>query len=98
MKRVRMLRVAREELASAMEYYDGEREGWGDKFLQEFVHAVGRVRAWPNAWPKMSKRSRRCRFNRFQYGVVYQVRDHEILILAVMYLARKPGYWRNRER
>jgi hypothetical protein len=46
----------------------------------------------------MSADSRRCRFNRFPYGLVYQVIDDEILILAVMHLHRYPTYWDHRQK
>jgi hypothetical protein len=92
-----MFRAARDELAEAIAHYDGERANLGDEFLDEFVRAVERIRSWPEAWPRASRNSRRCRLNRFPYGVVYQVRDTEILVLALAHLARKPAYWKDRE-
>jgi hypothetical protein len=38
----------------------------------------------------------RCRVNRFPYGLVYEVSGEEIVIVAVMHLHRRPGYWRDR--
>jgi hypothetical protein len=35
--------------------------------------------------------------NRFPYGVIYQVTDEEVFIIAVMHLNREPNYWKNRE-
>lgn len=40
--------------------------------------------------------TRLCRFKRFPYGLVYQQRHDYILIVAVIHLKRKPGYWKNR--
>ncbi len=34
--------------------------------------------------------------NRFPYGVVYTVRGADLVIIAVMHLRRKPGYWQGR--
>jgi hypothetical protein len=39
---------------------------------------------------------RQHRLNRFPYGIVYQVREDEIAILAVAHLHRRPRYWRDR--
>jgi hypothetical protein len=87
-----------EELRQTVEWYDLQGPALGDQFLSEFRHAISRVIAYPLAWPKVSRRSRRCRMNRFPYGVVFQIRGHSILVVAVMHLARRPGYWKARER
>lgn len=42
----------------------------------------------------MGKTARRCRLNRFKYGVLYRVYDDQIVVLIVGHLSRKPGYWR----
>ncbi len=54
--------------------------------LLETGKALHRIQDFPRAWPRMSKRSRRCRLTRFPYGLVYQIRGDVILIVAVMHL------------
>jgi len=41
----------------------------------------------------MSRRTRRCRLHRFPFGLFYQVRSDEILIVSVMDLRRDPKRW-----
>jgi plasmid stabilization system protein ParE len=94
---IEFLGAAEVELTEVVQWYDAQRSGLGDEFLNELRRATRRIEAFPNAWPKLSRRSRRCRLNRFPYGVVYQVRNEMILILAIMHLHRKPRYWRLRE-
>jgi len=65
--------AARDELAEAVANYDAQRAGLGDEFLHEVKRTVTRIRDFPEAWPTMSRRSRRCRVTRFPYGLVYQV-------------------------
>jgi len=36
------------------------------------------------------------RFERFPYGVIYQISEDEVLIVAIMQLNRKPNYWQSR--
>jgi plasmid stabilization system protein ParE len=43
-----------------------------------------------------SKRFRRCLIHRFPYGLIYVLKGNKITIVAVMHLARKPGYWHRR--
>jgi plasmid stabilization system protein ParE len=98
MKGYRFTGPAEEDLAEAIDYYDRQRVGLGDEFVRELWKAIQRVRDWPNAWTKLSEHTRRCRLNRFPYAVLYQVRDDQVLIIAIMHLHRQPNSWRNRER
>ncbi|HMD98943.1 MAG TPA: type II toxin-antitoxin system RelE/ParE family toxin [Terriglobia bacterium] len=60
--------------------------------------AIQRILQYPEAWSPLSARTRRCRTNKFPYGVIYQIRGDTVLIVAVMHLHRKPGTWKNRLR
>lgn len=90
------LRAARNELKAAIEHYEQEREGLGEEFTREAENALERIVAFPLAWSALGRDVRRCRLNRFPYGLVYVIRDEEIKIVAVMHLHRKPGYWESR--
>jgi hypothetical protein len=97
MKPVEFLGVALTEQDDAADYYNAQQPGLGLDFLTEVERTVERIQQFPNAWPTVSQRSRRCRLNRFPYGLVYQVKSERIVILAVLHLHRRPGYWSNRE-
>lgn len=90
------LEPARDELDEAAAHYDRERAGLGDEFSEEATNAIQRIMRFPGAWTALSDTVRRCRLNRFPYGIVYTVRGEDIIILAVMHLRRKPGYWQDR--
>jgi hypothetical protein len=51
------------------------------------------IESFPLAWTSLSPRTRRCRTRRFPYGLFYQVRQEEILIVSVMDLRRDPKRW-----
>lgn len=91
-----MLSVARKELLEAVEYYNGERPGLGFEFAAEFKNTVLRIVEYPDAWQKMSSRSRRCPMNRFPYAVLYHFNAGHILIVAVMHMKRNPESWEKR--
>jgi len=90
------LEIAQIELDEAIEYYNYELPGLGDAFLTEVLSALDRIGEFPEAWSPCSKRTRRCQTRRFPYGVIYQIRGQEILIVAIANLHRKPDYWRDR--
>jgi plasmid stabilization system protein ParE len=91
--RLRFTSSAEQELREAIEFYDEVENGLGGRLLDEIEAATERIFRNPMAWAAMSRRTRRCRTNRFPYGLFYQIRQDEILIVAVMDLRRDPKRW-----
>ncbi len=90
---VYFLDVAEQEFNDAFEYYESEQEGLGARFKTEVTKTLLRITAYPSAYQKLSKRTRRCLVAKFPYGIIYQQSQEEILIIAVANLHRKPDYW-----
>jgi plasmid stabilization system protein ParE len=93
---VKFLAPARAELSEAVAYYDSKKQGLGSQFAQEVRRSIERILQYPEAWSLISKRTRRCRTNRFPYAIIYQVRGDVLLIVAVMHLRREPRTWKSR--
>jgi len=94
--RIRFLEIAQMELDDAIEYYNYEVPGLGEAFLTEVLNTLDRIGKYPEAWQPSSKRTRRCQTRRFPYGIMYQIRKDEILVVAIANLHRKPDYWKDR--
>ena len=94
--KVRYLSVAELELQEAIEFYESVDIGLGIRFYGEVRNAIDRIKQLPDAWAPLTGNTRRCRTKVFPYGVIYQIREDEILILAVAHLKRRPNYWKNR--
>ncbi len=90
-----ILETARHELDEAITYYNRQQPELGDAFLFEVLAAIDRIRAFPEAWPQLSRRTRRCRTKRFPYGVAYQPSEDSILIVAISHLHRDPSRWQD---
>jgi len=90
------LEAAETELQVAMDYYNLQKSGLGQEFLAEIKATVDRIANFPEAWQLLSRRTRRCLSRRFPYGIIYQIRDDEILIIAISHLHQKPMYWQDR--
>jgi ParE-like toxin of type II ParDE toxin-antitoxin system len=86
------------ELDDAVNHYNQQRAGLGDEFVAEVGRAVDQVLAHPHAWQVLDADLgiRRCRLNRFPYGLVYRIEGDIAVALAVMYLRREPEYWKDR--
>ena len=89
---------AEKVLNEAIAYYNDCQNGLGLEFAKEVYLAIQNILSFPHAWAALSANTRRCLTNRFPYGVIYQITDEEVFIIAVMHLNRKPGYWEKREK
>jgi len=87
---------AQKELRNAIDYYEDCRSELGLEFAKEVYSTIQRIINFPLAWSSFSKNTKRCLTNRFPFAVVYQIVGEETIIIAIMQLNRKPGYWENR--
>ena len=94
--RIRFLEIAQIELDETIGYYNYETPGLGESFLTEVLNTLDRIGKFPEAWHPCSKRTRRCQTRHFPYGIIYQTRKDEILVVAIANLHRKPDYWKDR--
>ena len=93
---IRFLEIAEVELDQAMHWYKVQAPGLDNAFLIEVLSAADRIQRFPSAWHPLSENVRRCRLNRFPYGLIYTIDGGDILVLAVAHLHRRPDYWRDR--
>lgn len=96
--RIAFLDPADVEFVETIAYYNLQSEGLGYEFAAEVKRAIERIRQYPKAWAPLSNRTRRCRTNRFPYGLIYQIRNDLILIVAVQNLHKHPDSWKSRLR
>ncbi len=94
--RSEFLAVAQFELDEGFDYYESLQPDLGFRFVSEVKKAVTRIEHYPQAWHPLSENTRRCLVSGFPYGLIYQLREEFVLIVAVANLHRKPGYWKSR--
>lgn len=93
---IKFLAPAEDELFEAVAYYNTQSEGLGYEFASEVKRTIERIIQYPEAWFPLSKRTRRCRTNRFPYGIIYQIKNKTLIIVAIMHLSRHPQAWKGR--
>lgn len=89
---------ALDELERGKVWYDGQRPSLGESFFHEITTAISRIRENPNMWPEYQRGTRRFLVHRFPFAIIYSQRAGGLLVIAVMHLKRRPGYWRSRLR
>ncbi len=88
--------AAENELYQAVNYYNQCQDGLGLEFAKEVYSSIQVILSFPQAWAPLSENTRRCIINRFPYGIIYNIAENEILIIALMQLNKKPEYWKDR--
>jgi hypothetical protein len=91
----RFTSAALRELRDALLDYESKEQGLGARFLAEVDGAIARILMAPEAWRRLSARTRRCLLHRFPFGVLYRIRGAEILVVSVMDLRRDPVCWKH---
>lgn len=84
------------EYEAAVMFYEGERDGLGDRFAAAVGGALDSVRESPSRWPVLEASVRRRLTRVFPYAVLYSIEADCILVVAIMHCHREPGYWRER--
>ena len=87
---------ARLEYREAAAFYESRRPGLGAAFSVEIEETIRRILEAPERWRCIEQDVRTCRTRTFPYAILYTVEKGSVLIVTVMHLRRKPGYWRNR--
>jgi len=94
--RVVFLEPAEEEMLEAATYYENQALGLGQDFLAQVQRAVDLIVENPRSGGVMRGEIRRRLVPRFPFGILYHIDPAEIVVIAVMHLRRRPGYWMDR--
>ena len=88
--------LAEAELDEAVAHYEALSAGLGAEFAKDIRAGLALIEEYPDGWQLLGRRVRRCRPRQFPFGLVYALLNAEIVVVAVMHLHRKPGYWKER--
>ncbi len=87
---------AESDIEKAAVWYEKQREGLGNDFLDELLIACDTILENPNLYPLVHRQIRRAVIQRFPFGIYYQLEEGFILIVAVMHGSRHPKRWQKR--
>jgi hypothetical protein len=89
---------ARAEFLHDVEYYAAISTGLAEHYDKAVRTAEMQAAASPEAWPEYRKKTRRVVDRRFKFSLVYLHTEHEIYVVAIAPMKRRPGYWTRRVR
>ncbi len=89
---------AAEEFLEACIHYTGISPELGRTFYASIEGGIQKIVSRPRTWPVIEDGVRRFVVQRFPYGIYYTLVDENevVLVVAVMDMRRRPGYWRHR--
>ena len=90
MSKVTFLALAQDELDNTFEAYEYQ-ENLGYAFIQDVKDTIKLIDTYPEAWHKSSTHTHRRILKKFPYAVIYQKREDDILVLAIVNLLKKPS-------
>lgn len=87
---------AEADIEDAATWYDRQRKGLGQEFLDDVLVALDTISENPNIYPVVYRQSRRAVVRRFPFGIFYRVDEGLVVVLAVMHGSRHPRRWKKR--
>jgi len=84
------------ELQDAIDFYNGQMDGLGERFYQNFLETIRHIEARPELWRKIGKNTHRINISRFPYLILYVQQQEEILVTCIAHQHRDPPYYMNR--
>ncbi len=95
--KIEFLEPAFIEFQEAIDFYNLQVKGLGDKFIIEIDRTISIIKKYPGSFTEYTKHTRKAVVNVFPYNIVYSIHKNFILILAVAHQHRKPNYWVERQ-
>src|SRR5437667_12909221 len=78
-------------------WYEGEREGLGQEFLNELRATFLLIEQGPMHFPLVSQVFRRAIVHRFPFSVFFMLEEELATVAAILHLHRDPTTWQERE-
>lgn len=95
--KVVLRRIAEEDVAAAVECYEGRSTGLGDRFLLSVKNTLSAVADHPEAFPLvLPPRLRRILLPDFPYGLFYVVESERVVVTACFHVRQNPRRWTSR--
>jgi len=78
------------EIQDAFDWYEEQKDGLGDEFLEELDNCYNSLTENPEGFPYINYLYRRIKTDRFPYIIMYEVDNNDIIISRVRHIKQKP--------
>lgn len=94
---IRFTKLAQREFDEVVNWYQSKGNQLDTQFILDFNRTIRRMIAYPLSCTPIKTDKKRCLLSKFPYGIIFQMDNQTIIVLAVMHLHREPDYWIDRE-
>src|ERR1700733_13358273 len=95
-KSVVLLPLAKRDVKKGFDWYEEQKPGLGDVFLERVEECLTAIRRSPKAFQPISKDARRAIVKQFPYVVFYRIETRTIYVYSVFHTSQDPDKWMNR--
>jgi plasmid stabilization system protein ParE len=95
-KSPRLLRAAKRDVKKAYEWYEEQKPGLGDVFLERVEECLSAIGRSPNAFQVVAHDARRAIVKQFPYVIFYRIEDEAIYVYSVFHTSQNPQKWIDR--
>ena len=88
--------AAAADIEHADRWYEEERPGLGEEFLEAVQSLMAVAASHPERFPVIRRQTRRALLQPFPYGIFYRVRPSEIVVVACFHAKQNPRIWQSR--
>jgi len=93
---VRLREEAERDLQEAASWYESQKPGLGNEFLDMVLEMTCSIEQSPFSYPIVHRDTRRAVLSRFPFALFYIVQGREISVISVMHGSRDPAKWQRR--
>jgi plasmid stabilization system protein ParE len=87
---------AETDLRAAKSWYDDLRSALGGQFVSAVGATVESISKSPRRLPTVYRSRRRARVRRFPHGIIFEVQEQRIVVIAYFHFKRNPKLWQVR--
>jgi len=94
--KVKIHEIAAKEFDEAIEWYENQSKGLGQRFKKAALEQVRKIKKNPEWFLIEVDNIYKVYIPKFPYKILYTTENNEIVIWAVAHMHRKPWYWQSR--
>lgn len=87
---------AEADLEDARDWYESQRDGLGDEFLECVEEALQKIDLMPEMYRVVDYGIRRAFTDRFPFTIYYRIEANDVVVLGVLHSRRDPRVWKSR--
>ncbi|HBB87208.1 MAG TPA: hypothetical protein DC047_06300 [Blastocatellia bacterium] len=84
------------EIEAAYRWYERQRPGLGEEFLEAVNNMIAVIVGHPERFPIVHRNTRRVLLSRFPFSILYRVKVGHVVVVACFHSRRNPRLWKVR--